>query len=58
MPTIDYFSVSINSFRPGCREEIVLDRWCVDRCCVDGLGQSARAVRDGQGGRLSDIVMN
>lgn len=36
----------------------VLDRWCVYRWCVDGLSQSARAVRNGQGGRLSNIITN
>lgn len=49
------FSISINSFKPAKSRLVGVPGGTLqDRCCVDGFGHSARAVRDGQGGRLSE----
>ena len=49
--------ISTDLFKPAKSKRgetgwTVHDRCRVDRCCVNRLGQSARAVGDGQGGRL------
>ena len=53
------FSISMNSFKPAKSRLVGVPGGTVqDGCRVDGFGQSARAVRDGQGGRLSDNAMS
>lgn len=52
------FIVSIYSFRPAKKQASVQGGTVQDRCCVDGLGQSARTIGDGQSSRLSESVMN